>query len=136
VALAGVRVEDVHVEHLDDRELLVGAVGELQLHRHDVELDAIPLAVRVVGREVVQATVDHRQRGAQVLLTTLPAGEVGEVRRDTRSLGGCVVLVETGGGDAERDVVRHGDANPGSGETGRVSKKSVPSSCGARGGIG
>ena len=106
VALAGARVDDAHVEHLDDGELLViRSVSEAQVHRDDVELDAVPVGVS--RDELVQPVVHHRQGVAEVLLTARAARQVGEVGRDARGLGGGVVLVETGGGDAERDVVRH-----------------------------
>src|SRR5690606_3031871 len=81
---------------------------ELQPHRHDLQLDGVTVSTRVfLVREVVAATVDHLQHVAEILLTVLTAGQVGEVRGDPRTVGRTVVLIKRSGGDAEREVGRH-----------------------------
>ena len=109
VTFAGLQVGNLDVEDLEQREFLILASrGELQLGGDDLELDGIPVTGGVVPvREIVESTVDHPQDVSEILLTVLASGKVGEVCGGPRTAGRRVVLVEAGGGDAEREFVRH-----------------------------
>ena len=109
VALPGSRVEDLRVQDLEQRELLILSVRrELQSDRDDLEFDGVTVPVRVVPvREVVEPAVDHRQGVAEVLFPVVASRQIREVRGGARATRRHVVLVEARGGDAECEHVRH-----------------------------
>lgn len=55
----------------------------------------------VPAHEGIEAAVDHRQPVPQVLTTTIPKGEVGEVGGQARVVGWAIILIERDAADRD-----------------------------------
>lgn len=106
-ALIGLVINDNRFQYFNKREgIAVAFIANGHLSRNDLKLDRITIGFGVVPmRQCVEPVVNHPQGIAQVFLTVLAPGQIGEIGRDTRAVRGTIILIETNALKAKREIV-------------------------------